>query len=155
MTDKANTEYTIRHEVVMATPAQCYAVALDLAAYPEWIGSLAEVTVDSTDEDGRPEVATFVAVGMGRSTRYQLRYDLSGAPSTIRWSLVEGDIMETLDGAYTFRESEDFPGATDVTYELTVDPTLSIPGFVKRRAEGKLIDSALPKFKERVEGQFG
>ena len=60
--------------------------------------------------------------------------------------------MARLDGAYTFVESLDEPGATEVTYELSVDLAVALPGFVKRRAEAKLIEFALPRFKHRVEG---
>ncbi len=47
---------------------------------------------------------------MGRSTNYTLRYDYSGAPERLSWSLVEGDIMKSLDGSYLFAPSATNPG---------------------------------------------
>ena len=42
--------------------------------------------------------------------------------------------------------------ATEVAYELAVDLIIPIPGFVKRRAEGRIIKTALSELKARVEG---
>jgi hypothetical protein len=42
--------------------------------------------------------------------------------------------------------------ATDVVYELAIDLVYPIPGFVKRRAEGRIIKTALGELKARVEG---
>lgn len=145
-------EYAMRRATVHATAQECYDVAIDIASYPEWALAIADVSIDSLDAAGLPEKVTYLAEAIGRSTRYQIKYDLSQAPSVIAWSLVEGDIMAKLDGAYTFVESLDEPGATEVTYELSVDLAVAIPGFVKRRAEAKLIEFALPRFKSRVEG---
>jgi hypothetical protein len=38
-----------------------------------------------------------------------------------------------------------------VTYHLEVDLIVPIPGFVKRRAEGKIMGTALRELKKRVE----
>ncbi len=152
METPARSEYAMRKATVLATPQECYDVAIDIAAYPDWAHAISDVSIDSRDDAGRPEKVTYLAEAIGRSTRYQIKYDLSKAPAVIAWSLVRGDIMAKLDGAYTFAESVDEPGATDVTYELSVDLAVAIPGFVKRRAEAKLIDFALPRFKSRVEG---
>ncbi|MEZ5343305.1 MAG: hypothetical protein R2706_18265 [Acidimicrobiales bacterium] len=118
METPARSEYAMRRATVLASPQQCFDVALDLATYPEWAHAISEVTIDSVDDLGRPSTVTYVAEAIGRSTRYQLQYDLSQAAAMIGWLLVEGDIMARLDGAYTFADSVDEPGATDVTYEL-------------------------------------
>jgi hypothetical protein len=78
-----------------------------------------------------------------------LAYTYSEASDVISWTLVEGDIMRALEGSYTFVEAPD--GSTDVTYHLAVDLVVPIPGFVKRRAEGKIITTALRELKHRVE----
>jgi hypothetical protein len=49
-------------------------------------------------------------------------------------------------------QSADDPEATEVAYELAVDLIIPIPGFVKRRAEARIIKTALSELKARVEG---
>ena len=44
---------------------------------------------------------------------------------------------------------------TEVDYELTIDLAVPLPGFVKRRAEDKIVKSALHRFKLRVEDLSG
>ena len=39
----------------------------------------------------------------------------------------------------------------EVVYHLEVDLVVPLPGFVKRRAEAKIIRTALPELKARVE----
>jgi len=134
-----------------ASVESCFATLVDFASYPEWAGDLKEVTVVETDADNRAVVVEFRAAAMGRSTTYQLRYDYSAAPNRLGWELVEGDLPRELDGAYVLT-AVDGDSATDVVYELAIDLVYPIPGFVKRRAEGRIIKTALSELKARVEG---
>lgn len=147
----ATTEQAIETADVAATPEQCFAVASDLGAYAEWAQGVTSVTVDELDELGRPSVATFEAEAVGRSTRYTLGYDYSGAPNQLSWHLMKGDLMRRLDGSYHFDLSENQPGVTEITYSLTIDLAVPLPGFVKRRAEAKIVNAALRHFCRRVE----
>lgn len=148
-------EYTRQRTTVMAPPDRCLAVATDLDAYPEWADGVTSVVVAERDGAGRATLAEFVAEAVGRRVRYVLRYDYSRAPERIDWTLVESDLARRLDGAYTFEPAVDDPGATEVTYELAVDLAVPLPGFVKRRAEGKIVRAALPEFRRRAEGLEG
>ena len=88
---------------------------------------------------------------MGRSTSYTLRYDHSGGPERLGWVLVEGDIMRKLDGHYDFEAVEGQPDQTSVTYHLEVELVVPLPGFVKRRAEGRIMHAAIDDLKRRAE----
>ncbi|HEY6531408.1 MAG TPA: SRPBCC family protein [Acidimicrobiales bacterium] len=137
---------------IEASVEQCFATLVDFEAYPEWAGDLKEVHLVETDAVGRGTVVEFRAAAMGRSTTYQLKYDYSGAPNRLSWELVSGDLQRELDGAYVLEAAADDPGATEVAYELAVDLIIPIPGFVKRRAEARIIKTALSELKARVEG---
>ncbi len=129
---------------------RCFATLIDFASYPEWAGDLKEVHIVESDAQGRGTIVEFRAAAMGRSTTYQLAYDYAQAPARLSWSLVTGDLPRELDGAYVLTAADS--GATDVDYELAVDLVYPIPGFVKRRAEGRIIKTALSELKARVEG---
>jgi len=125
-------------------------VLLDFETYPTWARDLKGVTVESVDPDERGSEVTFRAAAMGRSTSYTLRYQYEDDPSRISWELVRGDIMRRLDGSYLL-EPVDGTERTRVTYHLAVDLVVPLPGFVKRRAESKIIHTALRELRAHVE----
>lgn len=151
MTQVSQVEERIVHATIAASAERCFAVATNLEAYPEWVSGITNVTVTEHDELGRPIAAEFEAESFGRRTRYSLAYDLSDAPNRLSWRLVEGDLMRRIDGLYRFEPSADSPDLIDVTYELIIDLAVPLPGFVKRRAEGKIVRAALAEFCARVE----
>lgn len=135
----------------IAAPAErILAVLLDFDAYPTWARDLKGVTVEARDGDGRGTEVTFRAAAMGRSTSYTLRYDHDDDPPRLSWALVRGDIMRRLDGSYRL-EPGGAQGRTLVTYHLAVDLIVPLPGFVKRRAEQKIVHTALRELRARVE----
>ncbi len=151
MSQLSRVEERIVHATIAAPAERCFAVATDLEAYPDWAHGITSVSITERDDQGRPIAATFVAESFGRRTRYSLAYDLSDAPHRLSWSLVEGDLMRRIDGEYRFDASTTAPDLTDVTYELIIDLAVPLPGFVKRRAEGKIVRAALAEFCARVE----
>jgi ribosome-associated toxin RatA of RatAB toxin-antitoxin module len=142
-------DQTAERMVVSGTPERCLAVVLDVEHYPEWVGDLKSVEVLERDDAGRASVVAFRAAAFGRSTSYTLEYDYSGIPSEVAWVQRDGDLTTRLDGAYNFEPAGD--GDTQVTYKLTVELRVPIPGFVKRRAEGHIIHAAIRDLKSRVE----
>ena len=146
MADQATERATID-----APPERCFEIALDFERYPEWARDIKQATVKERDDQGRGTRVAYRVAAMGRSAHYTLAYDYSKAPRELSWELVEGDIMRRLDGRYVFEPSSSTDGATDVTYHLTVELVVPLPGFVKRRAESKIMGTALDELKKRVE----
>jgi ribosome-associated toxin RatA of RatAB toxin-antitoxin module len=134
--------------VVAATPERCFAVASDIDAYPTWAGDIKEVTVHDRDSEGRPLLVTFRAAAFGRSTSYTLSYDYSEAPAVIAWVQTRGDITAKLDGRYVFAATD---GGTEVTYHLEVEMKVPLPGFIKMRAQSRIMSIALRDLRARVE----
>lgn len=136
---------------IAAPPERCWEIVLDFARYPEWARDVKRATVTERDGDGRGVEVDFEASAIGRSARYTLRYDYTGAPERMAWRLTSGDIMTAIDGAYTFLPSASLPGGTDVVYELAIDLAVPMPGFVKRRAEVRILHNGLRELKARAE----
>ena len=137
--------------VIAGTPEHCYAVLTDFERYPEWAADIKAVTVDERDEAGRATSVTFRAAAFGRSTSYALRYDYSDAPGKLSWVQTAGDLTRRLDGVYVIEPAGEH--STEIRYDLIVDLMVPLPGFVKRRAEGRIMGTALRELKARVEGQ--
>ncbi len=133
---------------IAAAPERVWAIAADFATYPEWAKDVKDVVVRTRDDDGRPVEVEYRASALGRSTHYTLSYDYSAAPSALAWTLVRGDIMSTIDGAYHFQPTAD--GGTEVRYDLTIELVVPLPGFVKRRAEVRILNT-VRELKARAE----
>jgi uncharacterized membrane protein len=133
--------------LINAPLAKAYAVALDFERYPEWAKDVKEAIGRGRDDQGRATLVEFRASALGRSTRYTLSYDYSDAPNRLSWHLVDGDIMRAIDGAYSFVEVD---GGTQVFYEIEIELVIPLPGFVKRRAEQRILDT-VKELKARAE----
>ncbi len=143
-------EQVTERMIIRGTPERCFDILTSFERYPEWAADIKSVSVDERDEAGRAVRVTFRAAAFGRSTSYTLRYDYRAAPDQLSWAQVAGDITRRLDGSYELVPSGD--GATEITYRLVVDLKVPLPGFVKRRAEGRIMGTALRELKVRVEG---
>ena len=142
-------EQATERTTIGAPPDVVYATALDIERYPEWAQDIKEATVVERDDEGRPLRVRFRAAAMGHSARYVLAYDHADAPKRLAWILEQGDIVRKLDGEYVFEPSAD--GGTDVTYHLEAELAVPLPGFIKRRAESKIMTTALEELRHRCE----
>lgn len=122
-----------------APPEAVWEIAVDLVHYPEWARDIKAVTIRRTDDQGRPAVVEFRTSALGRSTHYTLAYDYSDAPHQLGWTMLRGDIQRSIDGAFVFEPTAD--GRTEVRYDLAIDLVVPLPGFVKRRAEVRILNT--------------
>ncbi|MCB0984009.1 MAG: SRPBCC family protein [Ilumatobacter sp.] len=134
---------------IAAAPERVWAIATDFERYPEWAKDVKDVIVRVRDEQGRPVEVEYRASALGRSTHYTLAYDYSQAPNVLAWRMLRGDIMRTIDGAYIFTATAD--GGTEVRYDLAIELVVPLPGFVKRRAEVRILNT-VRELKARAEG---
>ncbi len=133
---------------IEATPERCYAVAIDFDRYPEWATDVKVVEILERDDEGRGSRVRYEISALGKTVGYLLAYDYADAPGGFTWKLEKADILSRLDGAYRF----DADGAgTEVGYELTIDVTLPLPGFMKRAAAGMIVDNAMKQLKRYIE----
>ena len=142
-------EQATERMIVKASPQRCFEVSADIASYPQWAADIKNVIIESRDAEGRPELVTFRAAAFGRSTSYTLRYEYDAAPGTLAWVQTKGDITSKLDGSYVFKPSD--VGGTEVSYHLEVEMKVPLPGFIKMRAQSRIMTIALRDLKARVE----
>ena len=141
-------EQVAERMMIRATPEHCFAILADFERYPEWSPDIKSVTVLERDSEDRATRVAIRAGAFGRSTSLTLAYDYHNAPKELSWVQVEGDLTRRYDGSYSFDEAGD---ETEVTYQLTVELKVPLPGFIKRRAEGRLVGGALKELKARAE----
>lgn len=140
---------TATESTTIAAPLDAvWSIVLDIERYPEWARDVKEAVVLERDDQGRPLRVEFRAAAIGRSTHYTLAYDYSRAPEALSWSLVKGDIQRAINGSYEFAARDD--AHTDVRYDLQIELVVPLPGFVKRRAEVRILNT-LNELKARAE----
>jgi len=82
--------------------------------------------------------------------RPTLDYDWSEAPSKLRFSLEDADLLTGMDGMYSIKSIDE--DTTEVTYELEVSLSMPIPAMMRQKAEKATIDAALSQLKTHLEG---
>ena len=138
----------VEDDVVINAPRDVVArVIADVDAYPTWADGVRETEVLSTYDDGSPRRARFLVDARVAELSYTIEYEYEGADTI--WHLVDGEILSQLDGRYTLTETAD--GRTNVRYQLEVDVSMPLPGYLKKRAARGILEQGLNGLKRQVE----
>jgi ribosome-associated toxin RatA of RatAB toxin-antitoxin module len=132
---------------VAASPDEVMEVIADFEAYPEWQPEFREVEILETDDDGWGTKVRFVVDAKVMQATLVLVYTYED--DAMRWELVEGDGVKRNDGAYLLEDKGD--GTTHVIYEVEIEPSVPMPGMLRRKAAKKIATGALRGMKQRVE----
>src|SRR5690242_5715802 len=103
--------------VIEAPQADVMAVIADFPSYPTWVQGMKKVEVLEDGPDGRARKVHFELEASPIKDSYALAYDWSG-DEAVRWHLVEGRMLKSMEGAYELAPSG---SGTEVTYRLAVD----------------------------------
>lgn len=133
-----------------ADPSTVMDVIADIGSYPDWIAEYQETEVLEIDADGYPKTARLVLDASVLKDTMVFAYVWPADRKSVTWSLVSSSLLKALEGAYRLAPKG---SGTEVTYELSVDLVIPMIGLLKRKAERRLIDSALKDLKKRVEAE--
>ena len=141
------TEGTFQTLEIDAPAEALYDVVADIDAYPDWATGVKEVEVLERTPEGQVERARFVLEGFVKEIEYVLRYT-HDRPNRLSW-VAEADSKDVrmLEGSYSFSPVD---GATEVVYALSVEPSFTLPGFLRRQAEKQIVTTALRGLRKRV-----
>jgi hypothetical protein len=143
-------EFSKSTVIIEASLSDVQKTLTELDKYPDWSTQIKSAESLSTDDQGRiTKVKMIIDAGMMKD-RVTLDYDWSQAPEKIIFSLEEADLLTSMDGAYTFKSIDS--DTTEVTYELGVSLSMSIPDMMRKKAEKATIDAALAQLKSHLEG---
>ena len=141
------TEGTI---TIDASPADVMAVLTDYDAYPEWASGMKAAEIQEKDDAGRGTKVRFEVSMAGLSGWYILSYSYLPDDAGMSWEFVEGSPLKDLQGSYDLTADG---GGTNVVYKASVDPGVPMIGFLKRKVEKTVVDTALKGLKKRVESR--
>ena len=134
-----------REVVIEATPADIMDVLTDLETLTEWSPTHQKVEVLERDAAGRPSKSRQVVKIVGITDEQVLDYTVYD--DGVGWTLVSSKQQRAQTGRYTLTPDGD---STQVRFELTVDPTVPVPGFLIKRGAKGLMETATDGLRKRV-----
>jgi hypothetical protein len=137
--------HEVRELLIEASSDEVLDVMLDLEALPEWSPAHLASTVLERDESGRPlrSRSRIQVAGFTDDVVIALRYHPDGYSSRLE----AATHLRRQDVRYTLTPDID---GTRVRFEITVEPTLPVPGFVLRRVTEGLRRTATEGLRQRV-----
>ncbi|MGE2716407.1 SRPBCC family protein [Mycolicibacterium litorale] len=134
-----------REVVIEATPDDILDVLYDLESLTEWSSAHQKVEILERDDEGRPKRSKQVVKIVGVSDEQVLDYTVHD--DGVSWTLVSSKQQRAQDGRYTLTPDGD---GTRVRFELTVDPTVPLPGFLVKKGAKGLMETATDGLRKRV-----
>lgn len=143
---------TVQTIEIDAPREDVFAVAADVARYPDWATGIKQADVLAEDGSGRPLKVAFRVDGMVKEIGYTLLYSYE-EPGSISWEAEPGADIKEMEGSYTFNHLDG--DRTEVVYALRAEPAFSIPGFLRKQVEKQIVGTALRGLRARVEELAG
>ena len=134
-----------REVVIEASPEEILDVIADLASLPEWSGPHQSSEVLETGDEGRPSKAKMRIKSAGITDEQVVAY--TWGENVVSWTLVSSAAQRSQDASYTLTSEGD---KTRVKFEISVDPSVPLPGFVLKRAVKGSIDTATEGLRKQV-----
>jgi hypothetical protein len=134
-----------RETVIEASPEQILEVLFDLESLTEWSSAHQLVEILERDDQGRPKRSRQVVKIVGVSDEQVLDYTVQD--DGVSWTLVSSKQQRAQDGRYTLTPEGD---KTRVRFDLTVDPTVPLPGFLVKKGAKGLMETATDGLRKQV-----
>lgn len=134
-----------REVVIEATPDEVMDVLFDLESLTEWSSVHKKVEILERDEEGHPTKSRQTVKIVGVTDEQVLDYAVHD--DGVSWTLVSSKQQRGQDGRYTLTPEGD---KTKVHFELTVDPSVPVPGFLIKRGTKGLMETATDGLRKRV-----
>ncbi len=123
---------------------------MDFEHYTEWSKEIKKVDVLKRDAKKRGKEVVFVVDAGFARAEYTLDYTYLPKTDGVTWVTTESEgAIKSMTGEYRLEDAGD--QKTKVTYRMTMELGIPLPGFLKRKAEKQVVDVALKGLKNRVE----
>jgi ribosome-associated toxin RatA of RatAB toxin-antitoxin module len=134
-----------REVVIEATPEEILDVIADVESAPSWSPQYQSAEVLDTYDDGRPRRVKMKVKAAGITDEMEVEYSFTG--NTAGWTLIKSSQLKKQDATYTLTPAGD---KTKVRFELTVDPSIPIPGFLLKRTLKGAMETATDGLRKQV-----
>ena len=134
-----------REVVIEASPEDILAVIADVKSAPTWSPQYQSAEVLETYYDGRPKRVKMKIKAAGLTDEQEVEY--SWTDNTAGWTLIKAGQLKSQDALYTLTPQGD---KTKVRFDLKVDPSVPIPGFLLKRTLKGAMETATDGLRKQV-----
>jgi ribosome-associated toxin RatA of RatAB toxin-antitoxin module len=134
-----------REVVIEASPEEILDVIADVEATPTWSPQYQSAEVLEAYDNGRPKRVKMKIKTAGISDEQVVEYTWSG--DVVSWTLVSAGQLKAQDASYTLTPDGD---KTKVKFDITVDLSIPLPGFVLKRAMKGGVETATEGLRKQV-----
>jgi ribosome-associated toxin RatA of RatAB toxin-antitoxin module len=134
-----------REVVIEASPDEILDVIADVESTPSWSPQYQRAEVLETYEDGRPKRVKMKVKSAGISDEQVVEY--TWADNKASWTLISAGQLKAQDASYTLIPQGD---KTKVEFDITIDLSVPLPGFVLKRAMKGAMETATDGLRKQV-----
>jgi ribosome-associated toxin RatA of RatAB toxin-antitoxin module len=134
-----------REVVIEATPEEILGVIADVETSPDWTPQQQSVEILERGEDGKPRRVKMKVKTAGISDEQVVEY--TWTDDSASWTLVSAGQLKSQEAKYTLTPEGD---KTKVKFELTIDPSVPLPGFILKRAIKGAMETATDGLAKQV-----
>ena len=134
-----------REVVIEATPEEILEVIADVESAPDWSPQYQSAEVLETYKDGRPKRVKMKIKAAGLTDDMEVEY--SWGDNTAGWTLIKSGQLRAQNATYTLTTAGD---KTTVRFDLEVDPSIPIPGFLLKRTLKGAMETATDGLRKQV-----
>ena len=131
--------------VIEATPKEILDVIADVRNAPTWSPQYQSAEVLDTYDDGRPRRVKMKVKAAGVTDEMEVEYTFTD--TTAGWTLISSSQLKAQDAVYTLTPAGD---KTKVRFDLNVDPSIPIPGFLLKRTLKGAMETATDGLRKQV-----
>jgi ribosome-associated toxin RatA of RatAB toxin-antitoxin module len=134
-----------REVVIEATPEEILDVIADVKSAPTWSPQYQSAEILDTYEDGRPKRVKMKIKAAGMTDEQEVEYSWTG--TTASWTLIKAGQLKSQEATYTLTADGN---KTKVRFDLQVDPSVPIPGFLLKRTLKGAMETATDGLRKQV-----
>lgn len=134
-----------REVVIDATPDEILDVIADVESTPTWSSQYQSAEVLETYDDGRPKRVKMKVKSVGISDEQVVEYTWTANKAS--WTLISAGQLKAQDASYTLTPDGD---KTTVKFDITIDLSVPLPGFVLKRAMKGAMETATDGLRKQV-----
>lgn len=134
-----------REVVIEASPEEILDVIADVESTPTWSSQYQSAKVLETYDDGRPKRVKMKVKSAGISDEQVVEY--TWADNKASWTLISAGQLKAQDASYTLTPQGD---KTKVKFDITIDLSVPLPGFVLKRAMKGAMETATDGLRKQV-----
>ncbi|GAC1402445.1 MAG: hypothetical protein NVSMB60_18750 [Mycobacterium sp.] len=134
-----------REVVIEASPEEILDVIADVESTPSWSSQYQSAEVLEAYDDGRPKRVKMKVKSVGISDEQVIEYTWTDNKAS--WTLISAGQLKAQDASYTLTPQGD---KTRVNFDITIDLSVPLPGFVLKRAMKGAMETATDGLRKHV-----